>query len=50
MVLGVNFMGSFLLKGVELGSIRLSRGMMIVSMIIMMKMKFIGCELWGVKC
>ena len=47
-VLGANFMGSFLLKGVELGSMRVLRGMMMMMMIIM-KVKFRSYEMWGMK-
>ncbi len=46
MALGANFMGSFLLKGVELGSMRVLRGMM---MMIIMDIKFKSYEMWGVK-
>ena len=46
-VLGANFMGSFLLKGVELGSMRVLRGMKM--MMIIMKVKFRSYEMWGVK-
>lgn len=48
-VLGANFMGSFLLKGVELGSIWVLRGMMMKMMMIIMKVKFRSYEMWGVK-
>ncbi len=44
-VLGANFMGSFLLKGVELGSMWVLRGMMMI----IMKVKFRSYEMWGVK-
>ena len=46
-VLGANFMGSFLLKGVELGSMWVLRGMMMI--IIIKKLKLIRYEMWGVK-
>jgi len=45
-VLGANFMGSFLLKGVELGSMRVLRGMM---MMIIKMLKLIRYEMWGAK-
>ncbi len=51
MVLGANLMGSFLLKGVELGSIWVLRGMMMkmMMMMIIMDIKFKSYEMWGVK-